>query len=396
MMADILNDIAMTRVDPLEGVALRLGQEQADEVLISAVLEGVAEQTGAGWVNLLVAGSESDELQVRSVHDVTGELTPAEFAGRDSAIIRQALTSGQVCLEPLEADSPAIVAVPLSYAGRSLGVICAGQLPAEITESDLATIQALANQAAMLLERERLVLALRAQEKAQREFVSLTTHQLRVPLTSISGFTDLMLSGIVGPLTERQERFMQTIRRNVDRMGTLIADLSDLNRLQDGRMPLQSSQIDLKTMIEMAIQGQADAITGRLHEIQRHWPTGLPLAAGDGPAIRRVLEKLLANAILYTPEGGVLTVGAVQQDGLLQVTVADSGVGISAEDQAQLFTPFFRSESEFVREKLGWGLSLALAKALVEAQGGTMWCESESGQGSAFHFTLPVAKVEGQ
>ena len=203
-----------------------------------------------------------------------------------------------------------------------------------------------------------------------------------------------MLSGIVGSLTERQEHFLATIRRNVDRMAALIGDLSDINRIQDGRLPFNMSPIDVTTLINDVVVEQAEAIAGRSHELRLELPAGLPPAYGDRRQMGRVLERLLTNAIVYTAAGGVVTISAFEGDGMIYVSVADTGVGISVEDQAQLFKPFFRSEAVFVREQIGWGLSLALAKALVEAFGGAIWCQCTVDEGSTFHFTLPVAGTE--
>ena len=384
----------MASLNPLEQVALLLGQSNEDEALLNVVLDGVAKLCHAGRIDLLVADPQKDGLQPIAACDAAGQPAPAAYPGHASPIIEQAFTSGDIRQAAAGADWPAALVIPLRFAGRSLGVIVAGDVSAGLNESDLPTLQGLANQAAAALERANLVTIIQGLEQDRREFVSLTTHQLRVPLTSISGYTDLMLSGIVGSLGERQEQFLQTIRRNVDRMSVLISDLSDLNRIDDGRMPMNATAFDMGDLIEATLQEQALAITGQGHDLQLQLTTDLPSAYGDRPAIKRVFDKILANAIAYTPEGGALRVEAVRQDKLLQITVADTGIGINAEDRAQLFTPFFRSEEDVVREHVGWGLSLALAKALVELQGGQLWYESEPGQGSAFHFTLPAAETD--
>ena len=370
----------------LQQAALHLGQGDDDGALFDAVLAGVAQITGAGRLRLLDAGPGPGEWRVQATRGDAG----AEVEALPGALVEQALADGRLHLSEPTPGAAQEAVLPLCYGGRPLGLIHAGQCEA-VPEADTSALLALANLAAAALERARLQAALDAADQARREFVSLATHQLRVPLTSISGFTDLMLSGIAGSLSERQEQFMRTVQRNVNRMTILIADLSDLNRIEDGRMPLDIAPFALKALIESVLEKQAQQIDNLGHKLQRQLPDGLPPAAGDQVAVGRVFEKILDNAIRYTPQGGSLTVAAVHLDQRLQVTVTDDGIGISPEDQAQLFTPFFRSEAEIVREHTGWGLSLALARALLEALGGELWYESEPGAGTVFHFALPAA-----
>ncbi len=385
-MNDKVDVRLQSKLKALEQAALRLGQGD-DELLFEAVLAGVAQITGAERMRLLSVDPESGELHLLA--------TLGDFADEAEALapalVEQALADVRVHLSQPDPEAAQALVAPLRYGGRSLGLIHALGLATTTAAEDEPALLALANLAAAALDRAASEASLAAAEQARREYVSLTTHQLRVPLTSISGFTDLMLSGIAGSLTERQEQFMRTVQRNVGRMTVLIADLSDLNRIEDGRMPLDVAAFDLKAAIESVLQKQTQRIAERGHHLQRQLPEGLPAAFGDRAAVERIVEKILDNAIRYTPEGGSLTVGAVHHDRRLQVTVADDGIGIDPDDQARLFRPFFRSEVEAVREHTGWGLSLALVKALLEALGGALWYESQPGAGTVFHFALPAA-----
>jgi signal transduction histidine kinase len=378
-------------LNALQQAALLSGQGESNDALFSLVLSGVAQFTGAGHIRLLAIDPGEGDTRLIASLETAAQGAQTEFAEPASAAIDRTLAEGQAQISDPAPGSSSQLLLPLLSGGRALGVLYADQLSRLPDQADLPLLQALANQAAIALDRSNLNAALEDAEQARREFVSLTTHQLRVPLTSISGYTDLILSGITGPLNERQEQFMQTVRRNAGRMTLLIADLSDINRIQDGRFPLKLEAFDMRALIESVIQEQAETIDGRQHQLARQLPDGLAAAYGDQLAIKRLFEKILANAILYTPPGGSLTVAAVQHDDRIQVTVADTGIGISKADQTQIFTPFFRSEEEAVREHVGWGLSLALAQALIALQDGQLWYESESGAGAVFHFTLPVA-----
>lgn len=391
-----MNDTVTTRPvhtsEVLEQAAVLLGQG-ADSALYRAVLNSVIQIAGAEQASLLTPGSVPGELQAVTSQDATGQSRDIRATDLPMDVALKALAEDRVQFTRSATGRAQELFVPLRSGGRVVGLLYASQLERTLEGADLSLLKSLANLAAAALDRADLEAAREVEGKARREFVSLTTHQLRVPLTSISGYTDLMLSGIAGPLTERQEQFMRTVQRNVQRMSQLIADLSDLNRIQDGRLPVKIAQVDLKALIQAVLEEQAERLEAQGLDLQLQVPDGMPAARSDEPSIRRVFEKILDNAIRYTPEGGSLTVGIVHHDQLLQVTVADDGIGIGEEDQTQLYVPFFRSEAETVREHAGWGLSLALAKALLQQLEGDLWCESELGAGAAFHFTLPVGSA---
>ncbi len=226
------------------------------------------------------------------------------------------------------------------------------------------------------------------------DLMSLVTHELRLPLTSIKGYTDLVHRGIAGPLTDQQKQFLGIVLRNVARMSTLIDSLADINRIQTERLKLTVEPLAPSVFIAAAAAELEDAIAGRGQTLRLAVPADLPPASGDRQRVIQVLTILLSNANLYTPEGGAIAVEAEAgpaSPGYLRITVRDNGVGIAADDQRQLFTFFFRSANEAVRAQSGWGLGLYIAHELVTRLGGTITCESEYGQGSAFRFTLPLA-----
>jgi signal transduction histidine kinase len=391
---DTVNAAAISTLDLLEQAALLLGQDSDDEALFDTVLAGIGRATGASRVVLyFVDPAEGDLLELASL-DEAAFASSDEYSDPPPKMVERALAEGQAQIEDVVNGLQPALVLPLLSGSRTTGLIFANQLSFILTDKDLLALQALANLAAAALERDDLLAALEELEQAQRDFVSLMTHEIRVPLTSISGYADLMLNGVAGTMNDRQDQFMRTIRRNVDRLNGLINDLGDLNRVQDGRMPLDSADFDLKASMDAVLAAQADAVDDRGHDLSIQLSAGLPKAFGDDQATKRVFEKILVNAIRYTPEGGSIIVGAVQLGDRLQVTVADNGIGISQEDRPRMFEPFFRSDVEAVRDFTGWGLSLALAKALIEVQNGELWFESEPGAGSVFHFTLPVAGTE--
>lgn len=231
----------------------------------------------------------------------------------------------------------------------------------------------------------------REMDRLKNEFVSLVSHELRTPLTSIKGYVDLLMEEETGTLDDQQREFLEVVKRNADRLVALINDLLDLSRIEAGRLEVQRVPVRVQEVIKQvgnSLRPQLDAKHQRLElELER----ALPAVLGDSDRLTQILTNLLSNAAKYTPSGGRITVMARCARPLVEVAVRDTGIGMTPEEQAQVFTKFFRSRNKAAQAAGGTGLGLAITRQLVELHGGTMSFESEPGQGSTFRFTLPVA-----
>ncbi len=284
---------------------------------------------------------------------------------------------------------PYYLAAPIQHSGRTLGaILLERQEPFSI--SDMRFLSYLCGRAASAIENALLYQAVQQANQAKTKFVSVVTHELRIPMTSIKGYTDLLRQGAVGPLNEQQLNFLSVIRNNVDRMSALVSDLSDISRIETGRLKLECTYISLQEHLDETVCNLSTRLEEKEQTLTQEVPADLPQVYADPNRLVQVLTNLLSNAIKYTPAGGKIRVTAQAEEAFVRVEVIDNGIGISAEDQEMLFTQFFRSEDAAVREQQGWGLGLNVAKRLVELMGGKIGCSAALGQGSTFWFTLPT------
>jgi len=226
--------------------------------------------------------------------------------------------------------------------------------------------------------------------KSKAEFVSFVSHELKLPMTSIKGYSDLMLAGATGPLNENQVKFLTTVHNNVNRMATLVSDLVDITRIEGGNIRLEPRAVSVSDAIDEVVTLAKTQIEQKKQTISVDIPNYLPKSWCDRTRLSQILTNLISNANKYSPEDGVLLVQAIRVDGFIQVKVQDNGLGMTLEDQRNLFTKFFRSVDEKVRDAPGTGLGLSITKNLIELQGGKIWFESEFRKGSTFFFTVPV------
>ncbi|NLE51375.1 MAG: hypothetical protein GX613_08210 [Chloroflexi bacterium] len=223
-------------------------------------------------------------------------------------------------------------------------------------------------------------------------FTSVMVHEIRIPLTSIKGYSDMLAKHVAGPLNEMQQQFADTVRSNVSRMENLVTDVSDASKLYAGRIRLDP-KLDLYKNIAQQVEKD---VTGRAAERSQtltfDTPSGLPMLNVDGERVAQALRKLVENALQYTPEGGEITVRAEAVDGgRLKVSVIDNGIGMTPEELSHVGERFWRSEDERVREFKGHGLGLPIAMGLIALMDGEFFYTSEPDKGSTFGFVLSGA-----
>ena len=325
----------------------------------------------------------------------------------DLPLLRRAVESGQPqrqALEPelggsLLPDAHEQIVIPIRREAQVIGLLMLESL-AESVE-DISFLTRLSDHAAIAIANAQLFAAVQAANLAKSDFVSFVAHELKNPMTSIKGYTELLAGSKVGPITDLQANFLATIRSNVERMSTLVSDLNDNSKIEAGRLRLDFKAMDVPEVVDEVIRSARRQIEDKKQTISLQMPEQLPLVWADRTRVGQVLTNLISNAHKYTPEEGQVIVGAEATNNqwdpegaarVVHLWVRDTGIGISLEDQQKIFQKFFRSDDQKAREAPGTGLGLNITKSLVEMQGGRIWFESEFRKGSAFHITIPVAE----
>jgi two-component system phosphate regulon sensor histidine kinase PhoR len=230
---------------------------------------------------------------------------------------------------------------------------------------------------------------LRKLERVRRDFVANVSHEFKTPLTAIQGFSETLLGGAIDD-PQNRERFLGIILEHSRRLARLTDDLLKLSQMDADRLEVESRSVSVSELIESCLETAQHRAAEKDLEVTADFPANLPNIAGDRRRLAEVLQNLLDNAIQYTLPGGRVVVRADLRDADVVFTVSDTGIGIPKVDQSRIFERFYRVDAARSREAGGTGLGLAIAKHLVEVHGGRIWVDSEVGQGSHFHFSVPV------
>ncbi len=291
------------------------------------------------------------------------------------------------------------IVVPLRREANVVGLIFLESL--EKTKVDLGFLSRLSDHAAIAIANAQLYAEVEAANIAKSDFVSFVAHELKNPMTSIKGYTELLAAGAVGEVNENQGNFLQTIRSNVIRMSTLVSDLNDNSKIEVGRLRMDFAPVAISEIINNAVRSTDKQIAEKKQTVSLEVGKNLPKIWADSTRVEQVLVNFVSNSYKYTQEEGHIIIGAEESDNkwdpegapkVIHVWIKDNGIGMTEEDQAKVFTKFFRSEDQKAREAPGTGLGLNITKSLIEMQGGRTWFESKFREGTTFHFTVPTAE----
>jgi len=275
----------------------------------------------------------------------------------------------------------------LKGASRVQAEITTGTLRQRFFAATVASVMATENSGAVVVLHD--ISDLRKLERVRRDFVANVSHEFKTPLTAIQGFAETLLAGAMDD-PQNRIRFLQIILEHSRRLARLTDDLLELSKMDADRLDLEVDRLSVRQFVQSCLETTQGSAADKHLQVSANLQESLPDIAADRRRLAEVLQNLLDNAIQYTPSGGKIAVSASSDGNEVTFTVSDTGIGIPQVDQPRIFERFYRVDVARSREVGGTGLGLSIAKHLVEAHGGRIWVESEVGQGSQFHFTVPV------
>jgi signal transduction histidine kinase len=286
-------------------------------------------------------------------------------------------------------DSATVLLMPLNYEDELLGltVLTESQETRYFQPDEIVLAGSFSRQATVALQNATLFSNVQELEKIKSEMIRMASHDLRNPLTQISGYLNLFMSKLQVDLNEQQTRFVDNIWRGVDRMQNLLEDILNIEKIESDQ-PTSWTAVDVSNLVREVSYILRPQMDLKNHKFSMDITDGLTVLGSD-LQLRQALNNLINNAIKYTPDGGEITVRLYLDQNHLQFEVEDNGYGIPLDRQKQLFQRFYRALAPGTEGIQGTGLGLSLVKTVIERHGGKVWFESEENQGSKFGFRLP-------
>jgi PAS domain S-box-containing protein len=389
-----------------------------------AVVERVAEVLG-DWAAIVTTSPDSKDLQVSAIYH--REMASVGLAW--AWIYRQPLVVGEGLLGQVvssgypslttnldQADTPqsgtyhqvqmrlaSLLILPLRTRREVLGalVIAAHDTDRQMDDQKLPLAEDLAERAALAIENARLYTdQVEARKKVEElsklkdEFLSIASHELRTPVTSIKGYTQLAKTLIDDGDLRTSEQYLDVALNQIDRMTRLITELLDVSRIETGRLEIRRETIDWREFVEAVVNRQHAAHRDR--EFHLRLPEQSRQVLGDRDRLEQVLCNLLDNAIKYSPEARDVDIEVMDQGDRLITAVRDYGIGIPADELALVFERFHRGRQVSTNNYGGLGLGLYITRQIIDRHGGSIWVESREGEGTRFLFSLPAAAIESE
>ncbi|HEX4545353.1 MAG TPA: ATP-binding protein [Candidatus Acidoferrum sp.] len=364
-LAVSLNEAA-ARMDRTIGTLTE--ERNLSSAILGSMVEGVA----------VVNGSERLVFANPGFAEILGLDVPPQSGSALVEVVRQT--------ELIEAVRQVLDGEP-----RVEAEIVTGTLRQRFFAATVASVRAADTSGAVLVLHD--ITELRRLERVRRDFVANVSHELRTPLTAVQGFAETLLAGAIDD-PQNRTRFLEIILEHSRRLARLTDDLLKLSKMDADRLELEIRRLGVSQFVESCVETAQRPAAEKNLRISVNLENHLPDVAADRRRLAEILQNLLDNAIQYTPPGGQIMVSASADGGEVEFTVSDTGIGIPQADQPRIFERFYRVDVARSREVGGTGLGLAIAKHLVETHGGRIWVESEVGQGSQFHFTVPIFDAE--
>jgi signal transduction histidine kinase len=336
-----------------------------------------------------LAGEVARSGQVEIVRDSMDDTRVEDIPGIDEEEVRQTM----MCI-PLK-----------SKAGEVEGVLdLYREMASQFTMNEWEIAEPFAAHAAIALENARLREELKANfesvqkayedmkelDQAKDSLVNTISHELRTPLTTILGYLEMASEGMYGDTSPKLKDKMQAMLNSVNRINALVGKMLEMSRLQDGTLRLDTEPVNLAMLTKEVVKELEGDVATKKHDLSVMFGNELPVVEADRLRMHDVIFNMIHNAIRYTDDGGKIAIGADILSGKVHIWVKDTGRGITDEDKRRVFDRFFLADEGLVREDGRVGIGLYVSREIVRKHGGDMWFESRQGDGSTFHFTLPL------
>lgn len=349
-----------------------LAREHAEASKTQAILQSIGD-------GVIVFDQDQQAIVVNSAACTILDCAEMDVVGRDiSKMMGQAVNEDdQAILRSMIADTG------LSRAGLKVAwgrkTVAVGFAPVKLPQIDqFGTVMVLRD-----ITKEAEV------DRMKSEFVSVVSHELRTPMTAIKGYLELILMGSATIDAQMQRSFLEVVKANADRLSEMVDELLDVSRIEAGRIQMRFQPLSVRRTVQDVSAMLQKALGGKAVELRVKIPDDIPNVLADPGRLMQIVTNLMSNALKYTLEGHVDVTAYVAGD-LVQIDISDTGIGMTEEDQAKLFTRFFRASTARESEIPGTGLGLSITRSLIEMHGGRIWVKSAVGRGTTFSFTLPI------
>jgi signal transduction histidine kinase len=387
------------------------------ETVLSTIVSQASQLSGTDGGAIYEYDDETEEFHLRATQNLAMEfvelLRSTRIRKGEGAVGRMAITFEPTQIPDIERDPMyqsrlreaalregyhALLAVPLLREQRIIGALIVNRrAPGEFSPDVIELLRTFAAQSALAIQNAQLFQEveeksrqLEIADRHKSEFLASMSHELRTPLNAVIGFSEVLLDRMFGELNPKQDEYLQDILTSGRHLLSLINDILDLAKIEAGRMELDVTDFDLPQAIDNSITLVRERAARRAITLGVEIDPRLGEIKADERKVKQVLLNLLSNAIKFTPEGGRVGVQAVLTDGVAEISVTDTGVGIAPEDHEAVFEEFRQVGSDYAKKHEGTGLGLALSRRFVELHGGKIWVQSQLNQGATFTFTLPV------
>jgi len=389
----------LTHVRKLETELLRLNEHLISLTNMSMCLSGSGglRPTMESAVLDLMAQLKLSYCQVNShIPDSGASLPTLRFVGELKPGEMDLITEVSVKANESQSavQSGLVLALPIKVLDRMVGSMVVAFSNDAFLDQRMQVLYTFIQQigsllyAVSLLHTEREATEkLKELDRLRGDFVAMVSHELRTPLTCIKGFVDTLLRPGMSWSNDDQTEFLESIRVSSEQALKVVEDLLSVQQAEYGNLTIQRTPVDMSKIVEDACR-RAQSISSN-HAIMWNVPSSSLVVKGDATRLNQVMDNLLSNAIKYSPLGGDVVVKLVEKQEMVEVSVADSGIGVEPQHQEMIFEKFFRADNSAARRAEGLGLGLSIVKSIVSLHGGQVWLTSIPHKGSTFYFTLP-------